>query len=218
MRWCTSRRGHGGLVVGSEMSGDVRNVYVHDCEFEGTDRAVRIKSRRGRGGIVENIWAENLTVKDMKYEVVILNMDYSSDTKQLTNEKAPLFRNMVFRHITGVGAPAAIRITGLSDSPIQNIRFEDMTIASTKGVICSDVKGLVFDHVQVTPATGPVYDLKNASDLVVSGTKAPAGTDAFLKLDGPGSGGVRLEACDLSAAKQPFVTGKDVPAGAVTVQ
>ena len=215
MRWCTSRRGHGGLVVGSEMSGDVRNVYVHDCEFEGTDRAVRIKSRRGRGGIVENLWAENLTVKDMKYEVVILNMDYSSDTKQLTTEQAPLFRNMIFRHITGGGAPAAIRITGLPDSPIQNIRFEDMTIASTKGVICSDVKGLVFDRVQVTPASGPVYDLKNASDIVVRGAKAPAGTDVFLKLTGPGSGGVRIEASDLAGAKQPFVTGPDVPSGAV---
>ena len=218
MRWCTSRRGHGGLVVGSEMSGDVRNVYVHDCEFEGTDRAVRIKSRRGRGGIVENIWAENLAVKDLKYEVVILNMDYSSDTKQLTTEKAPLFRNMVFRHITGAGAPVAIRLTGLPDSPIQNIRFEDVTIASTKGVIGSDVTGLVFDRVQVTPAAGPVYDLKNASDLVVRGAKAPAGTDLFLKLAGAGSRGVRLEACDLSAAKQPFVTGQDVPAGAVIVK
>ncbi len=218
MRWCTSRRGHGGLVVGSEMSGDVRNVYVHDCQFEGTDRAVRIKSRRGRGGVVENVWAENLTVTDLTYEVVILNMDYSSDAKQLTNEKAPLFRNMVFRHITGAGAPAAIRITGLPDSPIQNLHFEDMTIASTKGVICSDVTGLVFDRVQVTRAAGPVYDLKNASAIVVRGAKAPAGTGIFLKLDGAGSCGVRLEACDLSAAKQPFVTGQGVPAGAVTLQ
>jgi len=218
MRWCTSRRGHGGLVVGSEMSGDVRNVYVHDCQFEGTDRAVRIKSRRGRGGVVENIWAENLAVKDLKYEVVILNMDYSSDTKQLTNEKAPLFRNMTFRHITGTGAPAAIRIIGLPDSPIQNIRFEDLTIASTKGVICSDVTGLVFDRVQVTPAAGPVFDLKNASAIVVRGAKAPAGTDVFLKLTGPGSGGVRIEASDLAGAKRPFVTGPDVPSGAVAVK
>ena len=125
---------------------------------------------------------------------------------------------MTFRHITGTGAPAAIRLTGLPDSPIQNIRFEDLTIASTKGIICSDVTGLVFERVQVTPTAGPVYDLKNASDIVVRGAKAPAGTDPFLKLTGTGSRGVRLEACDLSAAKQPFVTGQDVPAGAVTVK
>jgi len=91
-------------------------------------------------------------------------------------------------------------------------------IASTKGVICSDVTGLVFDRVQVTPTAGPVYDLKNASDIVVRGAKAPAGTGVFLKLDGAGSRGVRLQACDLSAAKHPFVTGQDVPAGAVTVK
>lgn len=79
MRWCTARRGHGGLAIGSEMSGGVRNVYVHDCDFAGTDRALRIKSRRGRGGVVENIWAENLRVQDLKHEVVVMNMNYSSD-------------------------------------------------------------------------------------------------------------------------------------------
>ena len=64
------------------MSGDVRNVFMEDCEFEGTDRAIRIKSRADRGGVVENIYARNLKVKNMQREVVILNMDYGSDRNQ----------------------------------------------------------------------------------------------------------------------------------------
>src|SRR5688572_28132207 len=132
MRNCFSKRGHGGLVIGSEMSGDVRNVFMENCEFEGTDRAIRIKSRRGRGGVVENVYARNLKVKNMKYEVAILNMDYSADKNQAANEKPPVFRNMRFENITGVGAPTAVLIQGLDDSPIENIHFVNLTVNSTK--------------------------------------------------------------------------------------
>ncbi|HLP03751.1 MAG TPA: glycosyl hydrolase family 28 protein [Opitutaceae bacterium] len=218
MRWCSSKRGHGGLVIGSEMSGDVRNVYMHDCEFEGTDRAVRIKSKRGRGGVVENIWAENIRVKDLRYEVVILNMDYSSDQRRLTNQRAPLFRNITVRNVTGDGAPAAVRIVGLPDSPIQNVRFENVTVASTRGVIAAHVRNLRFDGVVVTPQQGPVFDLSDARDVLVLGGKAPAGTDVFLKLAGRDSGGIVLEAGDFAAAKQIFSTASDVPADAVSVR
>ncbi len=216
MRRCVSKRGHGGLVIGSEMSGDVRNVFMEDCEFEGTDRAIRIKSRRGRGGVVENVFARNLRVKDMRYEVVILNMDYSADRKQAANEKPPVYRNMHFENITGDGAPTAILITGLEDSPIENIRFENMTIRSTRGVVCSNVKGLRFDNVQVTPAKGPVFTLTNAADVVIRGSTAPK-TDVFLKLEGTASGNVLLENCDLSLADSAVVPGTGVPAGAVRI-
>lgn len=169
MRYCFSNRGHGGLVIGSEMSGDVRNVYLHDCVFEGTDRAVRIKSRRGRGGVVENILAENLTVRDMQREVVILNMEYGSDSNALTNEKPPLFRNITVRKVVGMGAPMAIRVRGLEDSPIENVRFEDMTIRSTGGIELKNVKGIVLQNMLVEPTEGPVLSLDKVSRLRFEG-------------------------------------------------
>lgn len=215
MRWCSSRRGHGGLVVGSEMSGDVRNVYVHDCTFEGTDRAVRIKSRRGRGGVVENVWAENLRVQDLKYEVVIMNMDYSSDRNQAANSRPPRFRNFHFRHITGRGAPTAILLQGLDDSPIENVTFDDLTLAATKGVVASHVKGLTFTNVSVTPATGPVFALNQANDITIRGAPVPAGAGVFLSLTGKDSGGVRIEAGGPGAARPIVVTGEGVPPGAI---
>ncbi len=218
MRWCSSKRGHGGLVIGSEMSGDVRNVYMHDCEFEGTDRAVRIKSKRGRGGVVENVWAENIRVKDLQYEVVILNMDYSSDKQRLTNERAPLFRNITVRNVTGAGAPAAVRIVGLPDSPIQNVRLENFTVASTRGVIAAHVRDLVFDNLAITPREGPVYDLDEARNVLVRGAKAPAGTEVFLWVSGASSDGIVVEGGDLAGAKQVVATGLGVAADAVTVK
>jgi hypothetical protein len=218
MRWCSGRRGHGGLVIGSEMSGDVRNVYVHDCDFTGTDRAIRIKSRRGRGGVVENVWAENLRTKDLKYEVVIMNMDYGTDRKTAASEKPPVFRRIHLRNLTGDGSPAAIRLQGLEDAPIEEVTFENLTVASTNGVIAQHVKSLSFKNVQVTPTKGPVFALTEARDLVISGSRAPAGTEVFLTVAGGNSRGIRLEQNDLSGAKKTFTLAEGVPTDAVTVR
>ncbi len=218
MRWCSSRRGHGGLVIGSEMSGDVRNVYVHDCEFEGTDRAVRIKSRADRGGVVENVWAENLRVKNLKYEVVIMNMDYSADRNGATSGRPPIFRNIHVRNVTGDGAPAAIRLQGLKDSPIENVVFENLQIASTEGVIAQHVKDITFRDVSLTPKKGPLFALRDATAITIHGTNAPANTDVFLALEGAGSSAVRIEASDLSGARQPVRLGAGVAADAVTIK
>jgi hypothetical protein len=216
MRWCSSKRGHGGLVIGSEMSGDVRNVYVHDCDFEGTDRAVRIKSRRDRGGIVEKIYAENLRVKDLKHEVAIISMEYTADRNKTIDGKPPRFRDIHFRNITGSGAPVAIRLQGLEDSPIENVIFEDVTIASTKGVIANHVKNLSFRNVSFTPKESPVFALNNAVHIAIIGAKAPAGTEVFLALEGESSRDVLIESSDLSAAKSPFSLGPGVAVDAVT--
>lgn len=210
MRNCFSKRGHGGLVIGSEMSGDVRNVFMEDCQFEGTDRAIRIKSRADRGGVVENIYARNLKVKNMQREVAILNMDYTADRNKTIVSNPPIFRNMQFENITGDGAPTAILIQGMADSPIENIRFVNMTINSTKGVVANYTRGLVFDNVQVTPKSGPVFKLTDAVDLSIKKSIAPKGTELFLQLGGRTSRAVTLESCDLTEAAKKFVVGADI--------
>ena len=217
MRHCSSKRGHGGLVIGSEMSGDVRNVYMHDCEFEGTDRALRIKSRADRGGVVENVWVENITVRDMKYEVVILNMDYTADRNATITRKPPVFRNINVRNVTGTGAPVAIRITGMEDSAIRELRFENVAITSTRGVIASHVQDVIFENVSITPAQGPAFDLTNAQRITLRGARASAGSGSFMKLSGAGSREVRIEVSDLSAAQQPFVLAEGAPEGSVVI-
>jgi polygalacturonase len=210
MRNCTSKRGHGGLVIGSEMSGGVRNVFMENCAFEGTDRAIRIKSRQDRGGVVENIFARNLTVKNLRREVIILNMDYGSDRNQPANSKPPVFRNMQFENITGEGAPTAILIQGMEDSPVENIRFVNLTIRSTKGVVVNYAKGLVFDQVQVTTRNGPVFNLTDVAETTIREATAARGTGLFLKLSGKMSRAVTLESCDLSQAGSKFEVGPGV--------
>ena len=217
MRHCASKRGHGGLVIGSEMSGEVRNVFMHDCHFEGTDRAIRIKSRRDRGGMVENIYARDLKVKNMQHEVVILSMGYTADPNSAASQKPPIFRNMRFEGISGSGAPTAILIEGEADSPVENIQFANMTLATTRGVVASHATGLLFDNVQITPEKGPVFDLTAATQVTIRNSKAAAGTAIFLKLQGKSSTGIRIETSDLTAAKHQLALGDGVAAEAVSI-
>jgi polygalacturonase len=170
MRHCTSKRGHGGLVIGSEMSGSVRNVYMHDCDFEGTDRVLRIKSRPGRGGVVENVWVRDVTARDLQREVVILNMDYSSDPNAPVDNFPPTFRNIHVSRVNAVGAPVAIRITGLKDSPIQDLLFEDIAITSTRGVIASNALNLAFRNLHLSITKGPRFDFSQVSAATLDDT------------------------------------------------
>ena len=218
MRKCSSRRGHGGLVIGSEMSGGVRNVFMEDCEFAGTDRAIRIKSRADRGGVVENIFARNLRVKNMQREVIILNMDYGSDRNQTVASRPPVFRHMQFENITGGGAPTAILIQGLADSPIENLRFVNLTIRSTKGVEANFVKRLVFENVQIAAVAGPVFKLNDAAGITIRKSVAPAGTELFLQLGGKTARAVTLESCDLKQAANKFLVNADASPGEVQIK
>lgn len=218
MRWCSSKRGHGGLVIGSEMSGDVRNVYLHDCEFDGTDRAVRIKSRRDRGGVVEHVRAERLRARNMRQDVVIMNMDYTADRNQPVASKPPVFRDIQIKDVTADGAPVAIRITGLDDSQIEQVSFENMTIASTQGVKLTQVRNVTFKNVIVTPKAGPVFELTDARGVRIAHGRAPTGTAVFLKVAGKDSRDIRIEAGDLAAAAQEVVLADGAPADAVSVR
>lgn len=214
MRHCSSRHGHGGLVIGSEMSGDVRNVFMHDCEYEGTDRAIRIKSRRDRGGVVEHIYARDIKVRDMKNEVVILNMDYGADKNEATTRKPPVFRDMCFERIEAEGAPLAVRVTGDPAATIANIRFRDMTISSKEGVLVKSAEQLVFENIRLEVGKGPLFELDSVNDVSIRSVSTSRGPKTFLRLDGRDSGGIVIHSSP--AARGRIELGNQVSKLAVT--
>lgn len=173
MRWCEAKRGHGGLVIGSEMSGSVRNVYLRDSNFEGTDRILRIKSRPGRGGVVENVRVENVGGLNLKREAVILNMDYTSDPNAITDAHPPVFRDIHVKNLVANGAPVAIRITGMESSPVENVSFENVTVVSERGVIATHARGLVFRDFSLTLAKGPRFEFDHVVDATLDGVPLP---------------------------------------------
>lgn len=217
MRYCSSKRGHGGLVIGSEMSGDVRNVYMHDCQFEGTDRAIRVKSRRDRGGVVENIWARDLKLKNMQREAVIFNMAYDADRNQASGQKPPVFRNIDIRNLDCEGASMAILMRALEDSPIENVKFKNITIASNKGVVCENVKKVTFGNVSIVPQTGPVYQVTNGTDLLISRNGVPEATEVFIEVRGEASTGIRVVGTDVSKVAQAVLTKDGASRDSITI-
>lgn len=161
IRRCTSKAGHGGFVVGSEMSAGVRNVLVEDCNFSGTDRGLRFKSRNGRRGVVENIWIRNIVMDHIRIEAITLSMLYDGEPiEKAMNYKeskpdladAPVFRNIHIENIRCGSAKKAIFIAGLPGDFMREIFFRDVSIASRNGITVSDVNDVHFEGVKVTSA------------------------------------------------------------------
>jgi len=140
---CTMLAGHGGVVIGSEMSGGVKKVTISNCVFDGTDRGIRIKSTRGRGGVVEDIQVNNIVMKNIREEAIILDMLYSKMPAEPLSERTPVFRNININNVTGSDVLIPIKIRGLEESPISNITFTNINIDGKEKCIfqnCRDIK------------------------------------------------------------------------------
>ena len=236
---CVMYKGHGAVVIGSEMSGNVRNVTASNIVCVGTDRAVRIKSTRGRGGIVENIRYSNFIVENVREPIYITNF-YTKTDPEPVSERTPIFRDIAISHFTIKNSPLTAKILGLPEMPIQQLRITDM-IASTKaGFRCESVAGLELYNVQVNVDNGPAFAIsncknvelhgittqkpqagesvvriENVQDVFVYGCKAFPGTGHFLELCGKTSSDIVLIGNHFAAAKRSFILKEGALAEAV---
>lgn len=181
----TVLHGHGGFVVGSEMSGGVKNVYVSDCTFLGTDVGLRFKSTRGRGGVVEGIYINNIHMIDIPHEALLFDLFYGgkgageeSDedlAKRMkaaippVTEETPAFRDIHISNVVCKGAGRAMFFNGLPEMPIQNVNIKDVIISEAKeGIIISQSENVSLENVQVK-TTGNTLQIKNAKGVKVNG-------------------------------------------------
>lgn len=162
---CTVFAGHGGFVVGSEMSGGVRNILVKRCQFLGTDVGLRFKSKRGRGGIVENIFIHDISMTDIKTDAITFNMYYGGKSvaemladgdnpdnvsKMPVTEETPIFRHIDIRNIVCYGAGRAMEFNGLPEMPIENINLENVHIIAKKDAVFTNYKDVKKNNVVIT--------------------------------------------------------------------
>jgi polygalacturonase len=165
---CVMLRGHGGVTIGSEMSGGVRNVAVANCIFQGTDIGIRVKSQRGRGGVVEGFTAANITMDDVPHPFVITTFYMGKDkpTDQFAvNEGTPRFHDFLFNNITARGATDAGSITGLRELPVEDIVFSNVHITAEKGFTCTNARRISFYDVEINPESGPALALHDAAGI-----------------------------------------------------
>ncbi|MGA2604606.1 MAG: glycoside hydrolase family 28 protein [Verrucomicrobiia bacterium] len=185
---CTFLHGHG-MSIGSESAGGVRNVTVRNCTFEGTENGIRIKSQRGRGGVVENVSYSDINMKDVDPAITLTcYYMYNSagdavqqpapeqDTAQPANDKTPVFRNIQIKNLQATTRHGAGIILGLPESQITNVVLENVDIsAATKGLTIKNAKAVQLKNVQVTCKEGLPVIVENAQVEGLETAKAAGG-------------------------------------------
>jgi polygalacturonase len=193
---CQMLHGHGGVVLGSEMSGDIRHVTITNCIFQDTDRGIRLKSRRGRGGIIEDIRVNNL-IMDNVICPFTLNLYYFCGPKGKEKyvwdknpypitEETPQFRRIHFANISARNVHAAAGfIYGLSEQFISDVSFQDVSISMAKnplpgkpammtgmnemskqGFYIGCAKNIQFDRLELVDVENP-FHVENSQGITV---------------------------------------------------
>ena len=185
IRHCTSMWGHGGFVLGSETSGDIRNVHIEDCVCDGTDVGLRFKSVRGRGGVVEDIYVANVTMSHIVKQAVLFDMYYEQENSkpEPLSERTPCFRNFDLRNITCQSAGQSLLIDGLPELPMSDLRFENMLLTADAGAKIAQAKDLTFKNVRIESKDAPAFSVENVSGLKMEEVEAVVGTVAAMGND-----------------------------------
>jgi polygalacturonase len=206
----TVYNGHGGFVVGSEMSGGARNIFVYNCTFMGTDKGLRFKSVRGRGGVVEHIYAKDIFMKDIAQEAIFFDMYYfvkfatdsERDERPIVNEGTPVFRDMHFENIVCNGAKKGVFIRGLPEMAVKNITMDRLVIQADKGVELIDASGIRFKNVQlITKSTKPVILVDNSSDLTFDTIQYDPKASLLFSINGQRTQGIQVKNTDVAKAQ-----------------
>lgn len=195
---CIVYHGHGGFVIGSEMSGGIRNIYVRNCNFLGTDTGLRFKSARGRGGIVEKIYIQDIYMKDIPHDAIIFDLFYSgknnsSDQEFVANEGTPVFRNMHFDNIVCTGAARAMTIQGLPEMPTQDLTFENIAFSAQQGINCFETSNIKFKNVKIIQEKGPAFEMFNSRNFEFEKITFNESLPVFMNLTGEKTNAIELK-------------------------
>lgn len=221
VRNCVGLQGHGGIVIGSETSGSIRNVYAENCKFTGTDRIVRLKTARGRGGTLENMWFKNLTGENIQLEAIHLNMLYTGKRlpAQEVSSATPAIRNIHFENITCLsGKTYAIEMLGLPERLIENVSFSHIVATTEKGVNLSDARGVELKNSSFTSNTLPVINITNGTNILFDSMMVPNIGERFLHVEEVGSTNIKFKHTSITNAGKIISLGPGVSPQAVIIE
>jgi len=189
------------FAIGSEMSGGVRNVYMHDCEVTGgLSHGIFIKTRRGRGGIVENVWVEDVAIAPTPGPAIRMDMEYwaaiDPAPPEPVGERTPRFRNIHFRRIRiehPATSTAAVLLNGLPEMPPGHISFEDLDVTAGRGVVCRHITDSRLSHLALRLGKGPAVTIDDGRRISLSMLTVEQPAGPLLEVQGARSGGIVLD-------------------------
>ncbi|MFC0776894.1 glycoside hydrolase family 28 protein [Flavobacterium sp. HJSW_4] len=215
---CVVYHAHGGFTIGSEMSGGVKNIYAKNLTFNGTDCGLRFKSVRGRGGVVENIWMEDIRMNNIPTDAINFNLYYfgkslseDKETGEVTvakepiTEETPAFKNMYFKNISVNGAAQALKIMGIPEMPVANIEFENMIIRSDVGVQLNYASKIAFKNLDLRlDKPGIAVSFSNSKNVSLDGLKSTGENQMFWV------GGLETKDISLKTNGKKIILNKDL--------
>ena len=173
---CTVHHAHGAVTIGSETSGSVRHVVASNITVLGTENGIRIKSRRGRGGVVEDIRFDNWTMQNPGVAIVVTSYYMMEGETQSSDEtvsrRTPILRDIAISHVTVSGAKQLIDIEGLPEMPISGLRLTDIVGSGETGLVAQKTDALELHQVQFDVAHGAVFQIEDAANLELDGVSS----------------------------------------------
>ena len=157
VRYCLSGTGHGGLTLGSETAGMIKNLYVHDCAFDGTDVGIRFKTRRPRGGGGENVTFENIRMHvkqsalrwDMLGSATHVGNQASRDFAVEVNALTPEFSNIKIHNVLVESAENCINVEGIPESTLKNVEISNLLATGENYLTLNDVDNFTIKDSEI---------------------------------------------------------------------
>lgn len=182
---CVMYRGHGAVVIGSEMSGGIRDITASNIVTRGTDRGIRLKTQRGRGAVVENLRFDNWVIIDAPREAIHITSNYSKMPDEPRTERTPVFRNISISNVTVVNAAQVVGIAGLSEQAVEQIRISDLKGTGKRGFVADAADDLELHDIRIDAQEGPAFTFTNSRRLLLDNlavTHPPAGDAPVVSL------------------------------------
>jgi polygalacturonase len=149
IRNCTMKEGHGGITVGSEISGGVRGVFAENCRLDSPnlDHALRVKNNRMRGGLLENLYFRNIQVGQVAHAVITIDFNYEEGER---GKHTPVVRNFVVENLKSGRSKYALDVQGFGSAPIYSLRLKDCTFENVeRGSIATNLKHTALENVRI---------------------------------------------------------------------
>lgn len=212
--------GHGGVTVGSEMSGGVKNLHVSNCTFMGTDVGLRFKSTRGRGGIVENIYISDIFMTDIPSQAISFDLYYGGKSIAETlaeggntvstklvpvNEETPQFKNISIKNVTIKGAQQAVFLQGLPEMNLENIEISNLTVKAQKGFSIIDANGIKISNAQLDIEAKNVFEIYNTQNLSLKNIEFNPAASNTITINGAVSKNIDLSGSAVNFYKTTII-------------
>ncbi len=153
------------FAIGSEMSGDVRNILFEDCSISESRGGINIKSNASRGGIVEHIWFRNIKMENIRGAAIQVNTNYSAWMADKNGTAYPKFRDINFSHISCIGATEAVLVNGQKEQPIERLVLNNISGNATKGMNLNWIDGLKIRNIDIDVSDGKVIQIQNCVNV-----------------------------------------------------